>query len=127
VPDVITSTSCDDFLKQLQLKYESNANLKEYWYSESLALREIIPQIIDKISFNYELQSPLGVGGSGIVAVVEDKNLRVLLGTAKNEAIFGGLRWSRGSQGVGVRIRTGAPPQRGGLDSSMGGDAVKTL
>jgi HD superfamily phosphohydrolase len=38
-------------------------------------LRRILPAVAAQISFNYEIDRPLNVGGSGVVSVVTDKNL----------------------------------------------------
>jgi HD superfamily phosphohydrolase len=64
-----------EFFFELEKIYSSDANLKDAWELEAPALQEIIPQIAEEIKFNYHLRLPLGVGGSGIVAAVEDKNL----------------------------------------------------
>lgn len=64
-----------DFFGRLQKKYENDANLKESWKYEQPILEKIIEQVAEKLSFNYEFVEPLGVGGSGVVAVVYDKNL----------------------------------------------------
>jgi serine/threonine protein kinase len=63
------------FLAELQKKYQADPNLRSSWTSESKALREILPIVIKELPNNYALKRPLGVGGSGIVAILHDKNL----------------------------------------------------
>ena len=65
----------EEFLEALHLKYESDANLKSSWVAESTALKEILPLVMEQLPNNYSLGKPLGVGGSGIVAALRDKNL----------------------------------------------------
>lgn len=65
-----------DFFDKLKVIYEKDINLRNSWSVEEQALTEIIKKVAEELSFNYRLGSPLGVGGSGVVAVVEDKNLK---------------------------------------------------
>jgi HD superfamily phosphohydrolase len=71
-PDAIPA----DFFDKLKRLYEKDINLRESWPIEESTLVEIIRKVVEEISFNYSLGSPLGVGGSGVVATVEDKNLK---------------------------------------------------
>jgi HD superfamily phosphohydrolase len=65
-----------DFFDKLQEIYQNDVNLRDYWSVEEPTLRKVIASVVKEISFNYTLVKPLGVGGSGVVATVEDKNLR---------------------------------------------------
>jgi serine/threonine protein kinase len=64
-----------DFFERLRAIYERDVNLRTFWPAEEAALREILPQVAEKLPSNYEIIEPLGVGGSGVVAVTVDKNL----------------------------------------------------
>ncbi|MGE4055494.1 MAG: protein kinase [Vicinamibacterales bacterium] len=68
-------SSHGDFFARLEGIYRKSKSLTESWETERAALDAIIPAVVDKIAFNYVLGSPLGVGGSGIVAKVTDRNL----------------------------------------------------
>lgn len=74
--DIETETVPSDFFVKLESKYLSDNNLRDAWRSEESALAEIISKVSEEISFNYTLIAPLGVGGSGVVATVEDNNLQ---------------------------------------------------
>jgi eukaryotic-like serine/threonine-protein kinase len=65
-----------DFFDKLQNIYISDVNLRDSWGVEGPVLREIILEVVKQLAFNYTLGDPLGVGGSGVVAIVEDKNLK---------------------------------------------------
>ena len=41
-----------------------------------MALRDLVQRVATQLAFNYEIGSPLGVGGSGVVLAVTDRNLR---------------------------------------------------
>jgi serine/threonine protein kinase len=73
--DKASTFSIDDYLASLKQIYDSNANLRDYWSSEEPVLRDIVPLIVQKLSFNYILVKPINVGGSGIVSLVQDINL----------------------------------------------------
>ncbi len=67
--------SIQEFLAELGKKYEADSNLTPFWKAESAALTEILPTVLEELPDNYSLGKPLGVGGSGIVAVLYDTNL----------------------------------------------------
>jgi len=56
-------------------KYQEDINLIDAWNDESKILEKMIPEIEKSIAFNYRLDEPIGIGGSGIVAKVYDKNM----------------------------------------------------
>jgi len=64
------------FLEQLREKYLKDPNLKPTWHTESSALADILPIVLAELPDNYSLGKPLGVGGSGIVALLHDDNLQ---------------------------------------------------
>src|SRR5208283_4983649 len=66
-----------DYFDLLKKKYESDPNLVAYWQSEEAELRKLTDEVCKHIAFNYVLIKPLGVGGSGVVSIVQDKNLEV--------------------------------------------------
>lgn len=66
-----------DYFDLLKVKYESDKNLADYWAAEEVELRKLTEMVCKHIDFNYQLIKPLGVGGSGVVSVVQDKNLDV--------------------------------------------------
>ena len=66
-----------NYFDLLKKKYESDANLADYWRAEESDLRNLTEEICKHIAFNYQLIKPLGVGGSGVVSIVQDKNLGV--------------------------------------------------
>ena len=66
-----------DYFDKLKKKYESDPNLADYWRAEEAELRSLTEEICKHIAFNYQLIKPLGVGGSGVVSIVQDKNLDV--------------------------------------------------
>lgn len=65
-----------DFFAKLQAIYDSDPNLRESWRAEELALREILPVVAERLEFNFRIGAPLGVGGSGVVAIIVDQNLQ---------------------------------------------------
>ena len=66
-----------DYFERLKAKYEADPNLVDYWKSEETQLRRLTEEVCKHIDFNYRLVKPLGVGGSGVVSIVQDKNLDV--------------------------------------------------
>ncbi len=64
-----------EFLLELHKRYQADPNLRSSWTPESAALHEILPLVVNELPNNYALRRPLGVGGSGIVAILHDKNL----------------------------------------------------
>ncbi|MGI8787965.1 MAG: protein kinase domain-containing protein [Pyrinomonadaceae bacterium] len=65
-----------NFFENLKKKYEDDDNLRDAWSLEEPLLKKVISQVAEEIDFNYILEKPLGVGGSGVVSVVKDKNLQ---------------------------------------------------
>ena len=64
----------NEFFNQLKAIY-TKRNLAEAWDAEETKLRIIVPKVVAAISFNYEIERPLAVGGAGVVSIVRDKNL----------------------------------------------------
>jgi hypothetical protein len=62
--------SVPEFLVELNKKYQADSNLTSFWKAESAALAETLPMVLKELPDNYRLGKPLGVGGSGIVAVL---------------------------------------------------------
>jgi hypothetical protein len=56
-----------DFFDQLRQVYLDSTHAKDYWPHEEPILRELLPAVAEKLSFNYEIQTPFAIGGSGIV------------------------------------------------------------
>jgi serine/threonine protein kinase len=67
----------EDYFDRLKAKYENDSNLADYWGSEEAELKRLTEEVCKHIDFNYRLVKPLGVGGSGVVSIVQDKNLDV--------------------------------------------------
>ena len=68
-------SSPDDLIAALEGVYKKDRNLAAAWEHEERKIKIILSQVAESISFNYELEGPLGVGGSGIVLSVTDRNL----------------------------------------------------
>lgn len=66
-----------NYFDLLKKKYEDDPNLADYWQYEESSLKKLTEEICKHIAFNYQLIKPLGVGGSGVVSIVQDKNLNV--------------------------------------------------
>jgi HD superfamily phosphohydrolase len=66
----------NNFFAKLENLYLSDVNLSESWAIEEPPLRTIMAEVVREIAFNYTLGAPLGVGGSGVVAIVQDNNLK---------------------------------------------------
>jgi len=64
-----------DFFERLEQIYRADVNLREAWASEEALLRQIIPAVVEQLSYVYTLVRPLGVGGSGVVVQLWDRNL----------------------------------------------------
>lgn len=65
----------DEIIAALKEIYKKDRNLSPAWEHEEDRIRAILSQVEESISFNYDLERPLGVGGSGIVLAVVDRNL----------------------------------------------------
>jgi HD superfamily phosphohydrolase len=65
----------DTFFSDLEQLYKKDENLSEYWKHEESELKQLLPLVAERIAFNYKIEKPIGVGGSGIVAIVHDINL----------------------------------------------------
>ena len=61
----------------LKAIYDNDPNLKPYWDEESKVMHRIFPAIARRIRNSYRITGGLGVGGSGVVLTVEDRNLSV--------------------------------------------------
>jgi HD superfamily phosphohydrolase len=67
--------STDELIAALEIIYKKDRNLAAAWEHEENRIAVILSQVAESISFNYDLERPLGVGGSGIVIAVTDRNL----------------------------------------------------
>lgn len=67
----------DEIVAKLEERYEQSAALRSAWSSEADDLRQIVGEIAKAVSGQYELDEPLGIGGSGIVLRVHDVRLGV--------------------------------------------------
>jgi len=70
------STLPKHFFDQLRKVYLESPHAKDYWPHEEPILRELLPKVAKRLDFNYKIQTPFAIGGSGIVAFVTDKNLK---------------------------------------------------
>lgn len=71
------ATLPSDFFDKLREVYQKNPDTKDSWPAEEPHLRQVIPMVAQKLSFNYFLREPYRLGGSGIVIFVADNNLGV--------------------------------------------------
>jgi HD superfamily phosphohydrolase len=71
----VTSGPPPTFFENLRSLYEKSAPLRSAWKDEEIPLRKIIGQVASELPNIYRIDRPLGVGGSGVVAIVEDTNL----------------------------------------------------
>jgi HD superfamily phosphohydrolase len=62
-------------LAEIEETYLADDNLKPAWPVEQDSIADLLQRIADKISFNFTIDGLLGVGGSGIVLSVLDRNL----------------------------------------------------
>lgn len=71
----MTQSIPDDFFERLAAIYHRDVNLRDAWPAEEPTLRQIIPAVIGELAYVYSLERPLGVGGSGVVVQLWDRNL----------------------------------------------------
>ena len=64
-----------DFFERLREIYLSR-ELGDSWQVEEPTLKLILTEVASKIDFNYKIIRPFRIGGSGVIAIVEDKNLK---------------------------------------------------
>jgi HD superfamily phosphohydrolase len=67
----------DEILARLEERYDQSATLRGVWAAESEDLRRLLAEIGQSVAGQYELEEPLGVGGSAIVLRVRDVRLGV--------------------------------------------------
>ena len=66
----------DGLYDGLRKRYRDDPNLAPAWDAEEEALRELLSSMAEKLAANYTLLADLGVGGSGVVILAEDRNLQ---------------------------------------------------
>lgn len=67
-----------DFPKKLEELYKHVGEPAETFEKESSVLLEIVGAISEKISNDYDILDPIGMGGAGVVIVLKDKHLNLL-------------------------------------------------
>lgn len=66
-----------DYFDRLKLQYCSDPNLADFWKVEGAELMNLTVEVCEHIDFNYRLITPIGVGGSGVVSIAQDKSLGI--------------------------------------------------
>lgn len=67
----------EDFFNKLEKKYSSTKNGAEDWKQEKPRVREILEKIEGEVKDGYTFDSPINIGGAGIVIKVIDENLGI--------------------------------------------------
>jgi HD superfamily phosphohydrolase len=66
-----------DYFDRLKYHYDRNPALADFWEVEGERLMNVTAEVCRHIDFNYRLLEPIGVGGSGVVSIAQDKRLGV--------------------------------------------------
>lgn len=65
----------DTVFVKVEEMYLADQHLRGAWPVEEAPLRTLIQEVADAVRFNYTIEDSLGVGGSGVVLKVRDRNL----------------------------------------------------
>jgi HD superfamily phosphohydrolase len=66
-----------EFMEKLSNKYKGIKEGEEAWKQEKAKINEILSKMAEDINDRYSIESPINIGGAGIVIKVIDKNLNV--------------------------------------------------